>query len=93
MFAFTVAKPCVSGLKVAGITGPPLKPPSTTSAKRVSGVYRLLTWVRSTPGRKNTSSVRWRSASKYFGVKMSPFLASSEISSTLPPPNCASTFL
>jgi hypothetical protein len=45
-------------------------PSSMTSVKRTFGVNSERTRARSTPGRRNTSSVARRSASKNCGVKM-----------------------
>ena len=64
-------------------------PSSTTSVNRVLGVTSELTWARSTPGMKNTSSVTAFKASKNSGVKMSPSFAINAIRMRLAPPNCA----
>ena len=39
----TTDKPCLSALKLAGMTGPPAKPSSTISTKRVLGENNDLT--------------------------------------------------
>jgi len=85
MFSRTCARPSGVGLKSAGTTLPPEMPSSTTSVKRVLGVTSELTWVRSTPGMKNTSSVTAFSAVKNSGVKMSPSRAINAIRMRLAP--------
>ncbi len=73
--------------KLAGITLPPAKPSSITSMKRVLGVKSDFTLGRSTPFRRNTSSVRPFSLAMYWRVKMSPSFCTSAIAMRFAPPN------
>ena len=72
--------------KPGGMTLPPAKPSSTISMKRTLGVNSEVTLERSTPGRKNTSSVTCFSRLKNSALKISPCLRTSATITRLAPP-------